>query len=101
MKKYNISRPEKYFDKKAGNEKTAWTTVGTMTEFEKPDGSITRFIEIPAIGLKASVFEQRTESTQKSSLTPEEINTLKIAREASMRNVDIPTDDINPDLIPF
>jgi len=56
MKKYNISKPETY--EKNGQEKTIWHNVGTMTEFEK-DGRISRIIEIPAIGLKANVFEQR------------------------------------------
>ena len=57
INKYNISRPEKYIDK-AGVEKTKWNTVGVLTEFEKQDGSISRIVEIPAIGLKASVFLQ-------------------------------------------
>ena len=55
MKKYNLSKPEKYM--KDGVEKTYWANVGTMTEFEK-DGKVSRIVEIPAIGLKASVFEQ-------------------------------------------
>lgn len=56
-KKYNISKPEKYT--KDGVEKTYWTTVGTLTEFQKQDGSISRIVEIPAIGLKANIFEQK------------------------------------------
>lgn len=55
MKKYNISKPEKYM--KDGAEKTAWKNVGEMTEWAKQDGTISRIIEIPAIGLKANVFE--------------------------------------------
>lgn len=57
MKKYNISKPEKYF--KGEEEKTVWHNVGTLTEFEKKDGTVSRIIEIPAIGLKANVFEQK------------------------------------------
>lgn len=55
IKKYNISKPEKYM--KDGQEKTIWHNVGTMTEFSKQDGSTSRIIEIPAIGLKANLFE--------------------------------------------
>lgn len=55
MKKYNISKPENY-KAKDGTEKTYWANVGTMTEFTKPDGGVSRIIEIPAIGLKANVF---------------------------------------------
>lgn len=62
MKKYNISRPEKYI--KDGVEKTFWANVGTMTEFTKQDGTVSRIVEIPAIGLKASVFEQQDRNTQ-------------------------------------
>ena len=54
MKKYNISKPKKYT--KDGVEKTFWQNIGTMTEFEKKDGTISRIIEIPAIGLEANVF---------------------------------------------
>ena len=57
IKKYNLSKPEKYVDKQ-GVEKTKWNTVGVLTEFEKQDGSVSRIVEIPAIGLKASVFLQ-------------------------------------------
>ena len=53
--RYNVSKPKKYNDK-AGNEKTQWNTVGTITEFHK-DGKISRIIEIPAIGLEANIFE--------------------------------------------
>jgi len=54
MKRYNISKPVEY--EKNGAKKTFWANVGTMTEFEK-NGNISRTIEIPAIGLKAQVFE--------------------------------------------
>jgi sortase (surface protein transpeptidase) len=58
IKRYNISKPKKYSDKE-GNEKTQWNHVGSMTEFHKEDGSISRIIEIPAIGLEANIFEQK------------------------------------------
>jgi hypothetical protein len=58
IKKFNISKPEKYTDR-SGNEKTSWQLVGYMTEFHKDGGEINRIIEIPAIGLKANVFPQK------------------------------------------
>ena len=58
MKKYNISKPEKYL--KDGEEKTYWANVGTMTEFEK-EGKVSRIIEIPPTGLKAKIFEKKKE----------------------------------------
>lgn len=67
MQKYNISRPKKYI--KDGVEKTFWQNVGTMTEFTKQDGTVSRIIEIPAIGLEAQVFpivdKNQTQNTEK------------------------------------
>lgn len=65
MKKYNISKPEKYV--KDGQEKTYWANVGTMTEFEKQDGSVSRIMEIPAIGLKANIFPIEPRTNDKTS----------------------------------
>jgi sortase (surface protein transpeptidase) len=63
IKKFNISKPRKYTDK-AGNEKTQWSHVGILTEFHKDDGSVSRIIEIPAIGLEANIFEQKERDQQ-------------------------------------
>lgn len=52
--KFNISKPTKY--EKDGGEKTRWDNIGYFTVFQKEDGSVSRLIEIPAIGLQASVF---------------------------------------------
>jgi hypothetical protein len=81
MKKYNISVAQKYT--KDGVEKTYWANVGTLVEFEKQDGTISRLVEIPAIGLKANAFPiepkedpNRPASFPRSSkedITPEEI----------------------------
>lgn len=64
VRKYNISKPKKYI--KGGVEKTFWQNVGTMTEFDKQDGSVSRIIEIPAIGLEANIFPVNTEGQQAS-----------------------------------
>jgi len=70
MKKYNISKPEKYL--KDGVEKTFWANVGTMTEFSKQDGSISRILEIPAIGLKANVFPMETKAPSQATQQEEQ-----------------------------
>lgn len=57
MKRYNLSKPRKYI--KDGVEKTYWDKVGEMVEFEKQDGSVSRIVKIPAIGLEANVFEEQ------------------------------------------
>lgn len=67
IKKFNISKPRKYTDK-AGKEKTQWNNIGFITEFHKDDGSVSRIIEIPAIGLEANIFpiEPKEESGEVS-----------------------------------
>lgn len=66
--KYNISKPEKYTGKD-GQEKTQWHHIGTMTEFQKDNGSVNRMIEIPALSLKASVFEQKAKEDNKETVS--------------------------------
>ncbi len=87
IKKYNISKPEKYM--KDGAEKTYWANVGTMTEFEKQDGSISRILEIPAIGLKANIFpvEPKTTPTQTQKVKTE-VNEVEYTQE--INDEDIP-----------
>lgn len=53
--RFNISKPKKYTDR-GGQEKTQWNNIGTITEFWKEDGKVSRIIEIPAIGLDANIF---------------------------------------------
>jgi hypothetical protein len=89
MKKYSISKPEKYM--KDGVEKTYWANVGTMTEFDpKQDGTVGRLVEIPAIGLKASLFEQ----TPRAATTP-------ALQTDIMPEIQGEEDPVNPDDIPF
>lgn len=66
VKRYDISKPDKYTDK-GGTEKTKWNTVGTLTEFHKDNGDVSRIIEIPAIGLKANIFEQKERGSKPSN----------------------------------
>ena len=54
IKRYNISKPKKYVQN--GSEKTQWQNIGQLVEFYKENGSVSRIIEIPAIGLEAQVF---------------------------------------------
>lgn len=96
MKKYNISKPEKYV--KDGVEKTFWANVGTMTEFEKQDGSISRIIEIPAISLKANIFpiEPRQEGIDEAPGREVAEKTVKVKE-----TIEYPEEEINPEDIPF
>ena len=69
MKKFNICKKMEYISN--GEKKTFWERVGTMIEFQREDGSSSRIIEIPTIGLKANVFEEKP----KANNIVEEINT--------------------------
>ena len=67
VQRFNVSKPTKYT--KDNEEKTRWDTVGSLVVFQKDDGSVSRLLEIPAIGLEARVFpieekkkEQKIES---------------------------------------
>lgn len=71
IKKFNITKAGRKYKTADGIEKTAWETVGTYTEMEKPDGSISRFVDIPAIGLQASVFPFRDNNQQPTQPTPQ------------------------------
>lgn len=97
IKKFNISRPKKYF--KDNVEKTMWQNVGVMTEFIKDNGEISRKIEIPAIGLDAQVFpfEDKKEGGYATRPAPkpmtpdEEYNAMTPANEEEVINpADIP-----------
>ena len=88
MKKYNLAKPIKYI--KDGVEKTYWVNVGTMVEFIRDDNSVSRIIEIPAIGLKANAFEQRPKP---EAPQPRPVETGPV--------VSAPVGEVNPDEIPF
>jgi len=70
--RYNISKPKKYTGRD-GQEKTQWNNIGTITEFHKDDGKISRIIEIPAIGLDANIFpfEPKTQA-QHHEIAPQD-----------------------------
>lgn len=82
IKKYNISKPKKYTDKQ-NQEKTQWNNIGTMTEFYKDDGSVSRIIEIPAIGLDANIFPMEERSEVKKDIDKE---SGKVALDAEFWN---------------
>ena len=99
IKKYNLSKPEKYMSN--GVEKTFWANVGTMTEFEKQDGSVSRIVEIPAIGLKASVFLQEPRENAPQRPQPHPVATRPVSTPKENLDIEYPSEDINPDDIPF
>ncbi len=90
VKKFNISKPKKYT--KNGVEKTYWNNIGTMTEFTKEDGSVSRLIEIPAIGLDAQVFPAEPR------VTPENNGIVYPENPAGQP---VPESEVNTEDIPF
>lgn len=100
IKKYNLSKPEKYIGKD-GVEKTYWANVGTMTEFQKQDGSISRIVEIPAIGLKASVFLQEPRENAPRASQPQPVANRPAPTPKENLDIEYPSEEINQDDIPF
>lgn len=101
IKKFNVSKPKKYQDKQ-GVEKTQWNHIGQITEFYKDDGSVSRIIEIPAIGLEANIFpfvEKEQNNNQQSGYGVKTQSYGNAPTEESQE--DFPVDDINPSDIPF
>lgn len=94
IKKYNISKPEKYI--KDGVEKTYWANVGTMTEFKKQDGTVSRILEIPAISLKANIFEIKQKENQEIKT-----QTIKVEEKEDKRLENYQNEEIDPNDIPF
>ena len=88
IKRFNISKPKKYTGRD-GQEKTQWNNIGTITEFHKEDGRVSRIIEIPAINLEANIFpfEPKTQGSRPEST------------ESS--HEDAPGDEIDTSGIPF
>lgn len=88
IKKYNVSKPEKYT--KDGAEKTYWANVGTMTEFIKEDGSVSRILEIPAISLKANIFPVEPKAENATNYAKTEQTAPKVETESVVDVSDIP-----------
>lgn len=73
IRKFNITKAGRKYTTADGTEKTVWEHVGVYTEVERPDGSISRFVEIPAIGLQASVFPFKDNNQQPTQPTPQPV----------------------------
>lgn len=114
VKRYNISKPEKYtaHTPEGGVEKTKWNNIGTLTEFHKEDGSVSRMVEIPAIGLKANCYpfkDQEEESNggnagRKVEHTPLGGANTEPVKEKNMvgnTGIEYPEENININDIPF
>ena len=100
IQKFNISKPEKY--EKDGNEKTFWHNIGTITHFTKDDGSISRIIEIPAIGLKANIFPvEPREDNGNSGYTKKRTPRTKEEEDEMNQDIEYPEENISVEDIPF
>lgn len=75
IKRFNVSKAGRKYQDAQGQEKTVWNNIGTITEFHKPDGAVSRLLEIPAIGLEANIFpfvaKEKGDSAPQRSLNDE------------------------------
>lgn len=83
-----------------GVEKTQWNNIGTLTEFYKQDGTISRLIEIPAIGLEAPLFPAE-EKTKPGQQTTTVAPTVKEYDGSMMPGELPPKPELSIDEIPF
>jgi len=99
VKRFNITNPKKYT---SGNEeKTFWANVGTMTEFHKEDGSISRIIEMNDSNVTFSVFEQEQKDNNNGGGQQSRPAAPAAQNNSASVLPDYPSEDINPDDIPF
>lgn len=99
-KRFNVSKAGRKYQDAQGNEKTVWHNIGTLTEFHKEDGTISRLLEIPAIGLECNVFPfvDREDKQPRNNVRTQSYGNAPRAQEDT---VEYPNDDINPEDIPF
>jgi hypothetical protein len=93
VKRYNITNPKKYTSN--NEEKTFWANVGTMTEFHKTDGTISRIIEMNDSNITFSVFEAEQKNNNGGG------QQRQAAPAQATGGVEYPQEDINPEDIPF
>lgn len=108
IKKYNISKPEKYMkhSNQGAEEKTMWHNIGEMVEFYRDDGTMSRIIKIPAIGLEASVFpiESKDKQIYKKPEPQGDVARDSVQKEEDQgisRGIEYPKEDIDINDIPF
>ncbi|MDB5258090.1 MAG: hypothetical protein JWM14_2785 [Chitinophagaceae bacterium] len=107
IKRYNLSKPEEITGRD-GSKKTIWHNVGTLTRFIKDDGKVSETVDIPALGLKAQVFEIVEKTPSQNQPRPFYGQTTGVIPGAEpqtitgdLGKVDYPTEEINPEDIPF
>ena|SRR3990172_107438 len=98
VSKFNISKPKKYLDKQ-GQERTQWNQIGKMTVFQKDDGTVSRIMEIPAIGLEANIFPFEPKKTDGS--TPQRVSQAVQAPADESEYQNSGSDDVKVEDIPF
>ncbi len=74
MKRYNVSVPSKYTDKNSNEEKTKWSTVGTMVHFDpserNPEGNY--LLELNMFpDTKFMLFEQKPREDGQGQAPPQ------------------------------
>lgn len=96
--KFDITLPKPYTPKGATEEKTYFARVGTMTVFIKDDGSQSRIMHLHHLKEEYVLFPQKPrEQKPTATVTPAPAT----ASAPAPATVEYPTDDINPEDIPF
>lgn len=98
--KFNIVNPKKYTTKQ-GEEKTYYAPVGSMTVFIKDDGSQSRVMNLHANDKEYLLFPQKPKEQKPNATVQGQPAVQATAPAQPEPTVEYPSDDINPEDIPF
>ena len=96
--KFDITLPKTYTPKGSDEEKTFFAPVGTMTVFIKDDGKQSRIMHLHNTNEEYVLFPKKPrEQKPTAQVTP----APAVATTPAPATVEYPSDDINPEDIPF
>ena len=103
VKRFNVTVGTKYNDKKTNEEKTRWNNIGTITEFTKDDGSVSRMLELNMFpGVKYSIFEEKPrENNQGNGFNQGYSKSAKKEENEELPIIQADEEEINIEDIPF
>jgi len=95
VKKFNVVLGKKYSVK--DEEKTFWANIGTITEFHKDDGTVSRMLELNDRNEKYSIFPQDARKSRDGVDEPARAN----RSESKSEDIEYPEDEVNSEDIPY
>lgn len=103
VQRYNVVNPKEYgeADPQTGRKKTFWANVGTLTEFHRDDGSVSRMLELNDRSEQYQVFPVEPRDGGHRETTQRPAQHAQGEDYQGSDGFEYPTEEINPDDIPF